>query len=142
MGSTGSGANGKNKSGPKERGEFQGFVNWFEIPAADLNRAVAFYSHIYGIEMETTRTGGYAMGFFPAGKGVGGAIVQGNGCVPGGSGTLLYLNGGRDLQTVLNRVAEAGGHVVMGKTEINPEFGFYAVFIDSEGNKLALHSEG
>jgi predicted enzyme related to lactoylglutathione lyase len=74
------------------------------------------------------------------GKGTGGAVVCGEGCIPSQSGSKLYLNGGPDLLEVLDRVETAGGIIVLGKTEITPEIGFYAIIIDSEGNRIYLHS--
>jgi hypothetical protein len=80
------------------------------------------------------------MAFFPTDKGIGGAIVAGPGSTPSDTGTLIYLNAGKDLSHVLERVEPAGGRIVMPKTLINKESGYFAIFIDSEGNKLALHS--
>ena len=81
------------------------------------------------------------MGFLLVEKGgIGGAIVQGDGYVPSQKGTLVYLNGGKDLSVVLNRVENAGGEVVLPKTKINDEHGYFAIFLDCEGNKVALHS--
>ena len=117
------------------------YVNWFEIPALNLQRAAAFYNHIYNISMDTLDLNGYSMAFFPADKGIGGAVVMGQGCVPSETGTLVYLNGGKDLMPILNRIEEAGGRVVMGKTKITDDAGYFALFIDTEGNKLALHSK-
>jgi predicted enzyme related to lactoylglutathione lyase len=91
--------------------------------------------------METLQMNGYSMAFFPADKGIGGAVVAGEGCVPGQAGPLVYLNGGKDLNAVLGKVNEAGGRVVMSKTLINKESGYFAIFIDTEGNRLALHSK-
>ncbi len=84
---------------------------------------------------------GYSMAFFPAEKGIGGAIISGEGAEPSEKGCLLYLNGGDDLNHVLNRVEKAGGRVLLSKQEINEEHGHFALFIDSEGNKMALHSK-
>lgn len=116
------------------------FVSWFEIPAINFEKAVAFYSLIYGIEMEITSTSDHRMAFFPADGGIGGAIVAGPGSIPNENGSLIYLNGGENLNNVLGKVEEAGGRVIMPKTTISDEAGFFAIFIDSEGNKLALHS--
>ena len=73
--------------------------------------------------------------------GIGGALVKGPGSVPGETGSLIYLNGGTDLQTMLDKVESVGGRVILEKTKINDDSGFFALFIDSEGNKLALHSK-
>ena len=55
-------------------------------------------------------------------------------------GALVYLNANPDVQNVLNKIESAGGKIVVPKTEISPEYGHMAVFIDSEGNRIALHS--
>lgn len=117
------------------------FISWFEIPAINFQQAVDFYNRIFKIDMETRFEGNYAMAFFPADKGVGGAIVTGPNSIPSVIGPLLYLNAGKDLNQILKRVEPAGGRVVMTKTLIDGESGHFAIFIDSEGNKLALHSK-
>lgn len=125
----------------KEQSEFKDFVTWFEIPAYNHYRSVAFFNYIYGIEITTVELNGFAMGFFPAENGIGGAIVTGQGCVPSEIGPLIYLNGGYDLNNVLSKVNEAGGRVVMEKSYLSDTAGYFALFIDSEGNRLALHSK-
>lgn len=116
------------------------FISWFEIPAINFQQAVNFYNRIFKIDMETQLDENYAMAFFPNEKGIGGAIVTGPNSIPSAIGPLIYLNAGKDLNIVLNRIEEAGGRIVMTKTLINHESGYFAIFIDSEGNKLALHS--
>lgn len=122
--------------------EIKSAINWFEIPATDFDRAVRFYGEIYAFDMPTRDMGQISMGFFQhePGEGTGGAVVCGDGCIPSQSGSRLYLNGGSDLTTVLDRVANAGGTVVVGKTQISPDIGYYAVFVDTEGNRIYLHS--
>lgn len=117
------------------------YITWFEIPALNFERAVDFYNNIYQITMETNQMNGYSMAFFPSVSGVGGAIICGEGSEPSDKGALLYLNGGDDLNQVLNRVEPAGGRILLTKQQINEEAGCFALFIDSEGNKLALHSK-
>ena len=56
------------------------------------------------------------------------------------SGPLIYLNGNPDVQLILDRVKVAGGEVIIPKTQISPEYGYMAVFLDTEGNRIALHS--
>jgi hypothetical protein len=118
----------------------ENYITWFEIPALNFQRAVSFYNSIYQIQMETNEMNGYSMAFFPAVSSVGGAIICGEGSEPSDKGALLYLNGGEDLNQVLSRVESAGGRVLLPKQLINEEAGHFALFIDSEGNKLALHS--
>jgi len=116
-------------------------INWFEIPATDFERAVTFYKTVLGTPIEETEMFGTKMGFFPSdGKNVSGAIVQGADYMPSAEGVLVYLNGGNDLQPVLEKVEAAGGKVIVPKTQISPEMGYFGMFIDTEGNKMAVHS--
>ena len=55
-------------------------------------------------------------------------------------GPLIYLNGNPDVQLILEKIENAGGKILVPKTQISPEFGYMAVFIDTEGNRIALHS--
>lgn len=115
-------------------------VNWFEIPVTDMHRAVIFYSTILGVSLEAgPASEGYMMATFPAEGGVGGALLSGEGYVPSANGTTVYLNGGADLSQVLDRVEAAGGKALVPKTDIG-ENGFFAFFLDTEGNKIGLHS--
>ena len=118
-------------------------INWFEIPATNFQRAKDFYSKIFNVEMPVQNIMDNQMAFLPAaqdGTSVGGAICSGEGYVPSATGTLPYLNGGEDLTGVLGRVNDAGGNVVLPKTKISDEIGFMAIFMDTEGNRIALHS--
>ena len=117
------------------------YVSWFEIPAVDFQQAVHFYNHIFGIDMAQNITDVHAMAFFPVTSGIGGAVIAGPGSIPSDTGPLLYLNGGKDLNNVLSKVEEVGGRIVMPKTLIGDDEGYFAIFIDSQGNKLALHSK-
>ncbi len=117
-------------------------LNWFEIPATDFDRAVKFYSSILGTEIQTTEMNEYKMGFFPADEGaVGGAIVAGEYCVPSADGAVVYLNAGNDLSDILGRVEANGGKVIMPKMLITEEIGYMAYFLDTEGGRVALHSQ-
>ena len=114
---------------------------WFEIPVTDFARAKAFYETVLGISIAPMAMGPTLMGMLSTDpEAVGGAIVQGEGGVPSQNGTMVYLNGGDDLAPLLARVAQAGGQVVVPKTEIGNGFGFFAHFVDTEGNKVGLHS--
>lgn len=116
-------------------------INWFEIPVTDFARAKAFYEAVLGRPIETMTMGPSTMGFLSMGPdSVGGAIVLEEGATPSRSGTLVYLNGGDDLAPTLARVEGAGGSVAVPKTDIGSGFGFFAHFIDTEGNRVGLHS--
>ncbi len=116
-------------------------INWFEIPVTQFERAKAFYETVLGRKIETMPMGPTLMGFLSTDpNAVGGAIVQGDGGTPTQQGTLVYLNGGDDLAPMLARVVGAGGSIVVPKTDIGQGFGFFAHFVDTEGNKVGLHS--
>jgi predicted enzyme related to lactoylglutathione lyase len=119
-------------------------LNWFEIPAADITRAKKFYEDIFGIQMEHQNMNGMEMAFFPyeaaSGKAAG-ALVQSPMHKPSQDGATIYLNANPSMDNVLSRIDASGGKVVMTKTQITPEIGHMAFFIDSEGNKVALHSQ-
>ena len=117
------------------------YVSFFEIPTIDFSRAKKFYQAILDISIDEMDMGGVLMGLFPNdGENVSGAIVQGEGYSPSKDGVTVYLNGGEDLQIILDKIIPNNGTVVLSKTEIGPEMGHYAVFLDTEGNKLALFS--
>jgi uncharacterized protein len=118
-------------------------IAWFEIATSDLSRAKKFYETIFGIELIDLDIGtGLKMAMFPTEDGtIGGALNQhAEFYKPSQEGTLVYLNAGPDLQDVLSKVEGAGGKIVVPKTQITEEYGYMAVFIDSEGNRVALHS--
>jgi predicted enzyme related to lactoylglutathione lyase len=118
-------------------------ISWFEIPASDFARAKTFYEAVLGRTIETMTMGPSTMGFLSSSpEAIGGAIVHGDGTAPSKSGTLVYLNGGDDLAVMLARVEPAGGTVAVPKTDIGSGFGFFAHFIDTEGNRVGLHSMG
>ncbi len=119
-------------------------LNWFEIPAVDIARAQKFYETIFEISMSPLEMGDFLMVTFPgdemSGK-VSGALCKHPMYEPRDNGALIYLNANPDLQPIVDRIESAGGKVVIPKTQISPEVGYMCVFIDSEGNRLALHSQ-
>jgi predicted enzyme related to lactoylglutathione lyase len=118
-------------------------LNWFEIAVNDISRATKFYENVFDVKLEQTDMMGMKMAFFPSedmsGK-VAGGLVQSPGHKPSQDGAVIYLNANPDLATALGKIEKAGGKVVMPKTHISPEVGHMAFFIDSEGNKVGLHS--
>src|SRR3989344_5815882 len=117
-------------------------IDWFEIPAADFDRAVKFYSAIYGFKMQLMDLGELKMALFPVKKGgMGGSVVyHPDAYTPSEKGTLVYLNANPDLNKVLSKVEKAGGKIIQKKKLIAPDIGYMALFIDTEGNRVALHS--
>lgn len=120
-------------------------ISWFEIPVKNFDRAKIFYETILEVEifvMPAMEDKSMKYGMFPydmEGGGVGGGISEMEGFEPSTSGSLVYLNGGDDLNHPLSKVEDAGGKIVLSKTSIG-ENGFMAYFIDTEGNKVAFHS--
>lgn len=121
-------------------------IGWFEVPVTDFDRAKTFYSAIFDFEMPEIDMAGIRMGMFLYDRdngGIGGAICHGEGYKPaGGDGPKIYLDGGSDLNTVLERVPGAGGQIALPKTEIAPGMGYFAFFSDPEGNVMGLYSAG
>ncbi len=122
-------------------------ISWFEIPATNLERAQAFYEAIFGIRLMPMDFPNIRMRAFPVEDpqhGVGGAIVDSGGFhrPSATEGPLVYLNANPDLQPVLNRLSGEGGQVIMEKTLIDEQTGYMAFFIDTEGNRIGLHSQG
>jgi uncharacterized protein len=116
-------------------------VNWFEIPAKDLNRAKAFYEHVLGVELSVNDMGPLKMAWFPMGRdqpGAAGTLVQAEGYVPSRTGTVVYFSV-PDIEAALKRAAEKGGSVLMAKNSIG-EYGFIGQFEDREGNRVAVHA--
>lgn len=116
-------------------------VGWFEVAVADLTRAKHFYHQVLAVEFHLMDMPGCSMACFPFDHdkpGSAGALVQGEGYEPSQNGTLIYFEVD-DIDASLNRVNHAGGITVQGKMSIG-EHGSIAIFIDSEGNKMALHS--
>jgi hypothetical protein len=115
-------------------------LNWFEIPATDIDRAKAFYEKIFEVEMMVIDMMDTKMAMFPTEPPhSGGGLVQGPDHKPSKEGAVIYLNGNPNLQLVLDRIEAAGGEITMQKTSIG-ESGFMAFFEDSEGNLVGLHS--
>lgn len=131
----------------KKIDEITNVITWFEIPVSDINRAKAFYETILDIEMITRKDGDDEAVFFPfnpkivqatSGRvtGVLSKSVRNN---PSGNGTVVYINASPNIQTVLDKVEQAGGKIIAPKTQIPA--GFIAIIIDTEGNKVGLHAE-
>lgn len=123
---------------------FKNAISWVEIPATDLNRAQKFYETIFDIQMVPLDLENFKMRMFPleSPSGIGGALCQAEGFYKPSStdGPLVYLNANPDVQLILDKVEAAGGKILVPKTLISPDYGHMAVFLDSEGNRVALHS--
>jgi len=124
---------------------FKNVISWFEIPSTDLARAQKFYETIFETQLIPLDTPNFKMRMFPVQdpmNGIGGAISFAEGFYKPSAtdGPLIYLNANPDVQRILDRIEKAGGKIIVPKTMISAEHGYMAVFIDSEGNRMALHS--
>jgi predicted enzyme related to lactoylglutathione lyase len=120
-------------------------INWLEIPAIDIKRSKTFYETIFGFTMDEMDMMGMKMAFFPAtpnsGK-VSGGVCESPMHKPSADGPVIYLNANPNMDPVIEKIDGAGGKVVMPKTKLPNDFGYMAFFMDTEGNKIGLHSQG
>jgi predicted enzyme related to lactoylglutathione lyase len=121
-------------------------VGWFEIPVVNMQRAKKFYEKVFDIKVQVQDFEGTMMGWFPFSKdsdakGAPGSLVQNEKYYkPSSNGTLVYFSS-PDITFELSRVEEAGGVILQEKTLIKEDIGYMALFLDSEGNRIALHSK-
>jgi predicted enzyme related to lactoylglutathione lyase len=119
-------------------------INWFEIATADFARAQRFYEEVLATKLNPMNAPGRKMAAFPADWTRGelsGCITFSEDMRPSQQGALLFLNCGPDLAPALARVEPAGGKVVLPKTQIpGGEAGYMAIVVDTEGNRIGLHS--
>ena len=123
---------------------FKHAISWFEIPSVDIDRAQKFYEAIFDIQMIPADIAQIKMRMFPISDmmNIGGAVVYNSEFYKPSAtdGILVYLNGNPDVQVVLDRVEAAGGKILLPKTQITPEHGYMALIMDTEGNRIGLHS--
>ena len=120
-------------------------VGWFEIPVIDMERAIRFYESVFGFSFSRNTMGPLDMAWFPGvetGMGSAGSLVHYPAAYsPSASGCLLYFTAfSGDVGIELSRVEPAGGKVLQGRTQISEEVGYMGLFLDSEGNRFAIHS--
>ena len=117
-------------------------VTWFEIPAANFNRAVTFYERAFGVSLRKETMGPNQLAVFPyaEGEGVSGCVISAPAYVPGKDGAVIYLNAVAGVDVVLSNAAAAGGKVLLDKTALPPGMGFFAHMLDTEGNRVGVHS--
>jgi hypothetical protein len=118
---------------------------WVEIPVSDMDRAKKYYETVLNVELKLVDFGGVQMAWFPNAEypegtpGATGTLIKQESYIPSKEGTLVYIHC-EDVQNELDRVEAAGGTIYQPKTQISPEHGYMGVMIDSEGNRVALHS--
>jgi uncharacterized protein len=113
---------------------------WVDIPVLDLDRAIRFYSGVLGAPVKKEEYPGMALGLLPGGdQDVTGCLNRSDSDRPSDHGPLLYFNCQGRLDQAIAAVAEGGGKVLQAKHAIGP-YGVRAIVLDSEGNRIALHS--
>ncbi|MFD1316019.1 VOC family protein [Namhaeicola litoreus] len=121
-------------------------VGWFEIPVTDMDRAKKFYETVFNVKISIHDMGGLVMGWFPNAEdansfGSSGSLVKHKDFYkPSKDGVLIYFSSG-DVDNELGKIEKSGGTILHKKTLISDEIGYMAVFIDTEGNRIALHSK-
>jgi uncharacterized protein len=103
-------------------------IVWCDIPANDLDRAITFYTAVLGKKVAKETFGDSA----------GGCIITN--AQPSADGPMIYLNCDQRLEAVIATVEKNGGKILQPKHQIGPH-GFRAIVLDSEGNRIALHSK-
>ncbi|WP_276389876.1 VOC family protein [Eudoraea chungangensis] len=121
----------------------QNLIVWIEIPVINMERAITFYEKVFRIKISLHKLEGFVMGWFPNFQdknGTSGALVKHDSYIPSNkAGPLLYFSC-KDLSQELDRIKEAGGNILQDKTAIGEGHGYMALFLDCEGNRIALHS--
>ena len=112
---------------------------WFDIPVADLDRAAAFYRAVLAVDVQKQEFDGLAFCFLAHDEGNGGCLVPGATEISSTGGILVYLNVDGRIRDAVTKVEQRGGKVNEPIHSIGPH-GFRAVVLDSEGNRIALHS--
>lgn len=120
-------------------------VGWFEIPVNDMERAIKFYETVFEFKLSRHQMGPADMAWFPMieeGMGAAGSLIYFSAAyTPSKEGTLIYFTAfSGDLSVELSRVEVAGGKVLKEKTLISEEIGYMGLFLDTEGNRIAIHS--
>lgn len=120
-------------------------VGWFEIPVSDMDRAIGFYENVFNIKLQRQQFGDTDMAWFPwveNGNGSAGSLVRNpEFYYPSVHGVVIYFTAmSGNLDNELSRVEKAGGRVLRGKTCIAENIGYMALILDTEGNRIALHS--
>jgi uncharacterized protein len=116
-------------------------IVWCDIPVSDLDRAIKFYSAVLGQAVSKESHGEMNFGLLPHTDGsVGGCLVKTDDAKPSANGPLIYLNCEDRLDVAVSAVEKNGGKILQPKHPIGP-YGFRAMVLDSEGNRIGLHSK-
>jgi uncharacterized protein len=114
---------------------------WVDIPVSDLDRAILFYSGVLGHQVTREGGPGFQFGLLPHGNNdVAGCVYVADGDnAPSRTGPLVYLNVDGRMEQAVEAVSQLGGQVLQAPHPIGPH-GWRALVLDSEGNRVALHT--
>lgn len=118
-------------------------INWFEIPVTQFDRAKDFYERVFDVELDIMTLNAAKYGVWPnaqRGKNVNGAIVQGDKNNPSSAGTIVYFDVSGRMQEAIDRIKGNGGKVQVNRSPIGREMGYFAICMDTEGNRVGLYS--
>lgn len=118
-------------------------IGWVEVPVSDMARAIKFYNTVLDWNLQEVQLGPLSMAWFPwdhAAPGASGSLVKNENYTPASVGVLVYFSCD-DVATQIARVESAGGKVLRGKTQISPDYGYMGLATDTEGNRIAFHSQ-
>ena len=116
-------------------------VNWFEIPVTDMTRARKFYSSVFGQELSEANMPGIEMAMFPWIQGApntAGCLIKSEFLQPSPNATAVYFMC-NDVAETAKKIEENGGKIITPKYSLG-DWGFAGHFLDSEGNRMGLHS--
>jgi predicted enzyme related to lactoylglutathione lyase len=99
-------------------------IVWVDIPVLNLDRSIKSYSAVIAARWRNE---------------VSGCLFTSPDVKPSDQGPLFYLNAQGRLDPAVAAVESNGEKVLQPKHAIGPH-GFRAVILDSEGNRVALHS--
>ncbi len=112
---------------------------WMDIPVADLDRAIAFYTGVLAVPLHCEKYEDLRFAILDHDQGNGGCLVVDPDAISAAHGPLVYHNVDGRIRDAVKKVAELGGAVTQDVHQIGP-YGYRALVTDSEGNRLALHS--
>lgn len=117
-------------------------IVWIDIPVVNLDRAIAFYSEVLDVDVTKEESQDFVFGLLPhTENNVSGCLYvpAAGDNAPSQTGPLIYLNAEGRLAEAVQAVRSNGGEVLQDKHQIGP-YGWRAIVLDSEGNRIALHA--